>query len=230
MNAHELPLENDTSEEPATGTLPKPDPENRMSIKFNKPSKDVAPDTMRPAGNGSDSSDFDPAVSASSFATGAPTRSSWAGLCRHPPSRVFGPRDPIASGRLLSAMRLQAAANEQARVAQVLEGTLLDGQLLWDAYLIALHIGMPLSLQELDGGDLIAHRCIHGLHARRLSQSRHALVVVSVCDWADRGRPKGTKSTHSVDFSRGSTGRRTTEELSELAGFGTTLISQAKVL
>ena len=118
MKAHQLPLEHDTSEETATGTLPKPDPENRMSIKLDKRSKYVAPDTMRPAGNCSDSSDFDPAVSASSFATGALTRSSWAGLGRHPPSRAFGSRDPIASGRLLSAMRFAVGGQRTGRCSQ----------------------------------------------------------------------------------------------------------------
>ena len=55
-------------------------------------------------------------------------------------------------------------------------------------------------------------------------------MVVSVCDWAGRGRPKGKKSTSCVDFPEIPAGQRTDQEMSGLAGVGTTLISQAKTV
>ena len=167
-----------------------------MSIKLDKRSKYVAPDTMRPAGNCSDSSDFDPAVSASSFATGALTRSSWAGLGRHPPSRAFGSRDPIASGRLLSAMRFAVGGQRTGRCSQRTGSHDIGrpGAVGLGLDRDRSRISVPSRFQEFDGGDLIAHRCIHGLHARRLARAvtRSSWYPCATGQIGDD--PKGTKS------------------------------------
>ena len=131
--------------------------------------------------------------------------------------------------RLLSVMRLQLMADEAIGTASALVVELLDGTVLWDwdAYVIAREIGFPLRFEQYYGGDPVAHLCLRGLHVRPLSQSHKALIVVSMCGWVSRGRPKREKSTESVDFSDNPTKCRTTEEM---AGVGTTLISQAKVV
>ena len=134
--------------------------------------------------------------------------------------------------RLLSVMRLQLMADEATGTASALVVELLDGTVLWDwdAYVIAREIGFPLRFEQYDGGDPVAHLCLRGLHVRPLSQSHKALIVVSMCGWVSRGRPKREKSTESVDFSDNPTKCRTTVEMAELARVGTTLISQAKVV
>ena len=232
MQGLQLAFERDVRDEDAPVTSPEPGPENRAFTKPSERSTDIAPAGAWQAEHGSASSDFAPAASAALLPTDSPVRSSGAGLDRHALSRAFGGRTPKDLGRLRSAMQLQAAADDDAGIPTILDITLLDGQVLWDwdAYLIGLQIGMQLNLREFEGGDPVAYLCTHGLHPRQLIPCHRALVVVSVCDWAGRGRPKGKKSTQDVDFPKIPAGPRTDAEMSRLAGVGTTLISKAKTL
>ena len=67
-----------------------------------------------------------------------------------------------------------------------------------------------------------------GLHERQLNQTEKALIVVSMCEWRGRGRPQ--KSTVAVDFPTDTGRLYAIDEMADLAGVGTTLISQAKVM
>ena len=232
MKGLQLAFERDVREEDPPVASPDPGPENRAFTKPSEHSTDTAPDRACQAEPCSASSDVAPAASSALLPTDSAARSSPAGLDRHALSRAFGGRTPRDLGRLRSAMQLQAAADESAGIPTILDITLLDGHVLWDwdAYVIGLQIGMQLNLREFEGGDPVAYLCTHGLHPRQLIPCHRALVVVSVCEWAGRGRPKGKKSTQDVDFPEVPAGQRTDQEMSGLAGVGTTLISQAKTV
>lgn len=232
MKGLQLAFERDVREEDPPVASPEPGPENRTFTKPSERSTDIAPAGAWQAEPCSASSDFAPAASAALLPTDPSARSSGAGLDRHPLSRAFGGRTAKDLGRLRSAMQLRAAADDEAGIPTILDITLLDGQVLWDwdVYLIGLQTGMQLEFREFDGADPVAYLCTHGLHPRHLIPCHRALVVVSVCDWAGRGRPKGKKSTQDVDFPKIPAGPKTDAEMSRLAGVGTTLISKAKTL
>ena len=82
--------------------------------------------------------------------------------------------------------------------------------------------------QEFVGGDPVAFLCAQGLHERRLNQTGKALIVVSMCEWRARGRPQ--KSTATVGFPNDTGRLYAIDEVADLAGVGTALISQAKVV
>ena len=94
--------------------------------------------------------------------------------------------------------------------------------------MIARDLGMEVKTVLFQGSDPVAYLCAQGLHERQISQSLKALIVVSMCQWAPRGRPG--KSTVCVDFPDDACANRTLKVMAEMAGVGTTSISQAKVV
>ena len=108
--------------------------------------------------------------------------------------------------------------------------TLLDGQVLWDwdRFTIGGELHLPVRFHAYIGGDPVAFLCAAGLHERQLSQNLKALIIVSMCQWHSRGRPR--KSITAVDFPERTGSVYTIPGMANLAGVGTTLISQAKVV
>ena len=149
---------------------------------------------------------------------------------RHPLSQLVGSRSPKELGALREAMRVQQIIDTQNGSRTVVEVHMLNGEVLWDwdRFLIARDLGMRVQFTPYDAGDPVAYLCIRALHTRQLSQSQKAVLVVSMCRWAVRGRPK--KSTQSAGFSHASTGSVTAEMMATMAGVSNTTISQAKVV
>ena len=149
-------------------------------------------------------------------------------VSQHELGRLLGNRSPAARNRLHAAMRMQSAADIEIGAHTAVEVTLLDGHVLWDwdRFAIGRELHLPVRFHEYVGGDPVAFLCAAGLHERQLSQSLKALIVVSMCQWQPRGRPR--KSTTTVAFPTKNGRPRTIPGMADLAGVGTTLISQAK--
>ena len=149
---------------------------------------------------------------------------------QHELGRLLGSRGPAARDRLRAAVRGQLVADRESGADTVVDVILLNDQVLWDwdRFTIARELDIKVRFQEYVGGNPVAFLCAQGLHERQLNQTGKALIVVSMCEWRGRGRPQ--KSTVAVDFPN-DTGRRCAiDEMADLAGVGTTLISQAKVV
>ena len=146
---------------------------------------------------------------------------------QHELGQLLGNRSPAARNRLRAAMHMQSAADIERGADAAVEVTLLDGQVLWDwdRFAIGRELHLPVRYHEYAGGDPIAFLCAAGLHERQLSQSLKALIVVSMCQWRSRGRPR--KSAATVDFPT-TASPHSIPGMADLAGVGTTLISQAK--
>lgn len=149
---------------------------------------------------------------------------------RHELSELLGSRNPKDLGALREAMRAQQVIDNQNGCRTVVEVETLNGEVLWDwdRYLIARELGIVVQFKRFKAGDPVAYMCVNALHVRQLTQSQKAVLVVSMCRWAARGRPK--KSTECVDFSHRIFKRATTEMMATMAGVSTTTISQAKVV
>ena len=147
---------------------------------------------------------------------------------QHELGRLLGNRSPAARNRLRAAIRMQSAADIEIGAHTTVEITVLDGQVLWDwdRFTIGRELHLPVRFNEYVGSDPVAFLCAAGLHERQLSQSLKALIVVSMCQWRPRGRPR--KSTMSVDFLTTTARPHSISGMADLAGVGTTLISQAK--
>ena len=147
---------------------------------------------------------------------------------QHELGQLLGNRSPAARNRLRAAMHMQSAADIECGADAAVEVTLLDGQVLWDwdRFAIGRELHLPVRFHEYAGGDPVAFLCAAGLHERQLSQSLKALIVVSMCQWRSRGRPR--KSTATVDFPTTTASPHSIPSMADLAGVGTTLISQAK--
>ncbi len=151
-------------------------------------------------------------------------------LNQHFLSQILGTRDQVTLQRLRAAMQVQQVADRALGIATVVDVQTLDGAVLWDwdRYVIARELGMEVRVIRFEGSDPVSYLCAQSLHERHSSQSLKALVVVAMCQWAPRGRPR--KSTICVDFPEAAFSNRTVEVMAEMAGVGTTSISQAKVL
>ena len=149
---------------------------------------------------------------------------------QHELGRLLGNRGPAARDRLRAAVRAQLVADRESGADTVVDVILLNGQVLWDwdRFTIARELDMKVRFQEYVGGDPVAFLCSQGLHERQLNQTGKALIVVSMCEWRARGRPQ--KSTVAVDFPHDTDRLYAIDEMADLAGVGTTLISQAKVV
>lgn len=149
---------------------------------------------------------------------------------QHELGRLLGNRSPGARNQLRAAMRVQSVADIESETDTAVEVTLLDGQVLWDwdRFTVGRELHLPMRFHDYIGGDAVAFLCATGLHERQLSQSLKALIVVSMCEWRSRGRPR--KFTVVVDFPTGNGPPHTIPGMADLAGVGTTLISQAKVV
>lgn len=149
---------------------------------------------------------------------------------QHALARLLGDRDPAARDRLRAAVRGQLVAERESGADTVVDVILLEDQVLWDwdRFTIGRELDLKMRFQDFRGGDPVAFLCAQGLHERQLSQSRKALIVVSMCEWRARGRPQ--KSTAAVDFPTDTGRLHTIDEMADLGGVGTTLISQAKVV
>ncbi len=149
---------------------------------------------------------------------------------QHALGRLLGNRGPAARDRLRAAVRGQLVAERESGADTVVDVILLEDQVLWDwdRFTIGRDLDLRVRFQEFVGGDPIAFLCAQGLHERQLSQSRKALIVVSMCEWRARGRPQ--KSTVAVDFPTDTGRLHAIDDMADLAGVGTTLISQAKVV
>ena len=144
--------------------------------------------------------------------------------------RLLGSRGLTARDRLRAAMREQLVADRESGADAVVDVILLNDQILWDwdRFTIARELDLRVRSQEFVGGDPVAFLCAQGLHERQLNQTRKTLIVVSMCEWRARGRPQ--KSTATVDFPTDSGRPYAIDEMADLAGVGTTLISQVKVV
>lgn len=232
MKERQLPLvEHYIGEGKFPGTGPEPEYEDQVPTELATELSDDASGTP-PASEFPDSFVSGDLVPVVSFRPGSSREPAQGGLERHPLSRCFGDRDPTSLGRLRAAMRLQMISTETNGLSNPLDVELLEGQVLWDwdEYAIACEIGLPLRYKEFDGGDPVAYVCLRGLHGRQWSQSHKGVIVVSLCQWAPRGRPKRKKSTTCVDFSGDPPRCRTTAEMAALAGVGTTTISMARLV
>lgn len=151
-------------------------------------------------------------------------------LLQHSLSKILGTRDRVTLQRLKAAMQVQQCADRERGISSVVDVQTLDGEVLWDwdRYIIARELGMDVRVARFEGSDPVGYLCAQGLHERHIGQSVKALIVVSMCRWAPRGRPR--KSTHTVDFADDVFANRTLEVMAKMAGVGTTSISQAKVL
>ena len=149
---------------------------------------------------------------------------------RHELGRLLGSRGPAARDRLRAAMREQLVADRESGADAVVDVILLNDQVLWDwdRFTIARELDLRVRFQEYVGGDPVAFLCAQGLHERQLNQTGKALIVVSMCEWRSRGRPQ--KSTATVDFPNDTGRLYAIDEMADLAGVGTTLISQSKVV
>ena len=149
---------------------------------------------------------------------------------QHELGRLLGNRGPAARDRLRAAVRGQLVADRESGADTVVDVILLNDQVLWDwdRFTIARELDLRVRSQEYVGGDPVAFLCARGLHERQLNQTRKALIVVSMCEWRGRGRPQ--KPTVAVDFPTDTGRRYAIDEMADLAGVGTTLISQAKVV
>ncbi len=149
---------------------------------------------------------------------------------QHELGRLLGNRGPASWDRLRAAVRGQLVADWESGADTVVDVILLNDQVLWDwdRFTIARELDLSVRFQEYVGGDPVAFLCAQGLHERQLSQTGKALIVVSMCEWRGRGRPQ--KSTVAVDFPNDTGRRYAIDEMADLAGVGTTLISQAKVI
>ena len=147
---------------------------------------------------------------------------------QHELGQLLGNRSPAARNRLRAAMHMQSAVDIECGADAAVEVTLLDGQVLWDwdRFAIGRELHLPMRFHDYVGGDAVAFLCAAGLHERQLSQSLKALIVVSMCQWRSRGRPR--KSTVAVDFPTTTASPHSIPGMADLAGVGTTLISQAK--
>ena len=141
-------------------------------------------------------------------------------VSQHELGRLLGNRSPAARNRLRAAMRMQSAADIEIGAYTTVEVTLLDGHVLWDwdRFAIGRELHLPVRFHEYVGGDPVAFLCAAGLHERQLSQSLKALIVVSMCQWQPRGRPR--KSTVVVDFPTKNGPPRTIPGMADLAGWG----------
>ena len=149
---------------------------------------------------------------------------------QHELGRLLGNRGPAARDRLRAAVRGQLVADREIGADTVVDVIRLEDQVLWDwdRFTIARELDMKVRFQEYIGGDPVAFLCAQGLHERHLNQTGKALIVVSMCEWRGRGRPQ--KPTATVDFSTDTGRLYAIDEMADLAGVGTTLISQAKVV
>ena len=151
-------------------------------------------------------------------------------LHQHSLSYILGARNQVTLQRLKAAMQVQQVADRALGMPSVVEVQTLDGEVLWDwdRYVIARELGMEVRVVRYEGSDPVGYLCAQGLHERQMNQSLKALIVVAMCRWAPRGRPR--KSTHTVDFGDDVFANRTLEVMAEMAGVGTTSISQAKAV
>lgn len=151
-------------------------------------------------------------------------------LNQHFLSQILGTRDQVTLQRLKAGMQVQQVGDRALGIPSVVDVQILDGQVLWDwdRYVIARELGMAVKVVHFEGSDPVSYMCAQSLHERHISQSLKALIVVAMCQWAPRGRPR--KSTHTVDFPEPAFCNRTLEVMAEMAGVGTTSISQAKVV
>ena len=144
-------------------------------------------------------------------------------LTQHELSKMLPSRSPEALRQLRAAMELFVESDHAPPVYVVTH----DRHVLWDwdRYEIALDLG--LRIQELPywGNDPVAALCLKAMHQLHIDAGRCALTVVVMCEWAVRGRPR--KSTLSVSFPDKP---RTIREMADLAGTGSTRVSQAKSL
>ncbi len=149
---------------------------------------------------------------------------------QHELGRLLRSRGPASRDRLRAAVRAQLVADRESGADTVVDVILLNDQVLWDwdRFTIARELDIKVRFQEYVGGDPVAFLCAQGLHERQLNQTGKALSVVSMCEWRGRGRPQ--KSTATVDFPTDTGRLYAIDEMADLAGVGTTLISQAKVV
>ncbi len=149
---------------------------------------------------------------------------------QHALGQLLGNRDPVTRNRLRAAVRAKMVADRESGADIVVNLILLDDQVLWDwdRFTIARELDLRVRFQDFVGGDPVAFLCAQGLHERQLNQTRKALIVVSMCEWRARGRPQ--KSTATVDFPTDTGRLYAIDEMADLAGVGTPLISQAKVV
>ena len=151
-------------------------------------------------------------------------------LNQHFLSQILGTRDQVTLQRLRAAMQVQQVADRARGSPSVVDVQTLDGHVLWDwdRYVIARELGMAVKVVRFEGSDPVSYLCAQSLHERHISQSLKGLIVVAMCQWAPRGRPR--KSTICVDFLENAFSNRTVEVMAEMAGVGITSISQAKVV
>ena len=152
------------------------------------------------------------------------------GYTQYELGRLLGNRGPAARARLRAAMRGQLVADRESGADTVVDVILLNDQVLWELprFTIARELDLRMRFQEYVGGGPVAFLCAQGLHERQLNQARKVLIVVSMCEWRARGRPQ--KTTATVDFPTDTGRPYAIDEMADLAGVGTTLISQAKVV
>ena len=156
----------------------------------------------------------------STVSTGGERRS------RHPLSQAFGGLPPAGREKLIAKIRQSGTVREIPT---------LDNQVLldWEAYNIALDLGLPVRFEEFSGGDPLAFIIVNCLHQPHWDQGQRAVIAVRLHAWRERGRPG--KSVFSTDFppSESELQPRTgapasTAEIADSAQVSPTFITRAK--
>ena len=103
----------------------------------------------------------------------------------------------------------------------------------WEAYNIALDLGLPVRLEEFSGGDPLAFVIVNCLHQPHWYQGQRAVLAVRLHAWRERGRPG--KSVPNTDFQpsesepQPKTGApASTAEIADSAQVSPTFITRAK--
>ena len=144
-------------------------------------------------------------------------------LLQHPLSKIVPARTPKEHRQLIRAMEL--LKTEGDGTAPPVDILTLGDQILWDydRYAAALDLGFEIRLVPCWGDYAIARLCVEALHQQQLNGGLRALTVVTSYEWVKSGRP--------VNIPPGVRFRakpKCNQDMADLAGVGTTLISQAK--
>ena len=147
-------------------------------------------------------------------------------LSRHPLSQAFGDLPLEAHEELIAKIRQSGTVREIPT---------LDGQVLldWEAYNIALDLGLPVRIEEFSGSDPLAFIIVNCLHQPHWDQGQRAVLAVRLHAWRERGRPG--KSVLNTDFppseseSQPKTGTSaSTAEIADSTQVSPTFITRAK--
>ena len=147
-------------------------------------------------------------------------------LSRHPLSQAFGDLPLEAREELIAKIRQSGTVRE---IPTLESQVLLD----WEAYNIALNLGLPVRLEEFSGDDPLAFIIVNCLRQPRWDQGQRAVIAVRLHAWRERGRPG--KSVLNTDLTPSesepqpkTSAPASTAEIADSAQISATFITRAK--